>query len=79
MELQALNYKEYSKLLQRINDMTFEERQVAKFERQLTKFFEAYHIMLIEIAIAIEKYREIAAKINASQPLVKRKEPQEID
>lgn len=76
MALRALDNTEHSKLLHRINNMPFEVRQAKKFEQQLTKFYEEYHTMLIEIAEVIEKYREVAAKINARQPLVKRKEPQ---
>jgi len=76
MALQALNNMEHTRLLQRINNMPFEEKQAANFEQQLIEFYEIYHTMLIELAVVIEKYREVAAKINARQPLVKRKEPQ---
>jgi hypothetical protein len=77
MALRALDNIEHSKLLHRINNMPFEDRHAEKFEQQLTKFYEECHTMLIELAVVIEQYREVAAKINARQPLVKRKEPQE--
>jgi hypothetical protein len=75
MALQALSNTEHGRLLQRSHDIPYEQSK--ELRALLNQFFEEYHTLLVDLADVIQKYREIAAKINERQPLVKRKEPQQ--
>jgi hypothetical protein len=57
--------------------MSFEEKEAANFENLLDKFYNEYNTLLVELVSVIANYREVIAKINERQPLIKRKEPQQ--
>ena len=74
MALQGLNNSDHHKLLYRLSGLPHERSK--EFEKLLTQLFEEYHTLLVDLSLVIQNYREVAAKINERQPLVKRKEPQ---
>jgi len=51
-------------------------RQQRDPEKLVVKFCQDCQIVLTNLANAVAAYREVAAKTNERQPLVKRKEPQ---
>lgn len=74
MALQAISNTERGRLLYRLQDMPYERAK--ELEKLLTQFFGEYYILLVDLSLVIQQYRDVAAKINERQPLVKRKEPQ---
>jgi len=63
MALRALDDKEHSKLLQKIDELPFDEKQASQFRQQLDNFFEEYHTLLVSLAGVIDNYRQVAGQI----------------
>jgi hypothetical protein len=75
MAIRALNNSEHNRLLQPLQHLPLEEDQADNFKTQLNQFFDEYQSMMMNLSATIQNYREVAALINARQPLVKRHEP----
>ena len=69
MALRALNNNEHSRLLLKVNNLSFAEEQSAKFEQQLTKFYEQYQTLLVELSVVIVSYREVDIAVLIAQLL----------
>lgn len=75
MALPTLNNSDHNRLLLRLQHLSLNEGQADYFKTQLNRFFDEYQNMMMNLSATIENYREVAALINARQPLVKRHEP----
>lgn len=75
MAIRALNNSEHNRLLQRLHIYHYRKIKWDNFKEQLNQFFDEYQSMIMNLSATIENYREVAALINARQPLVKRHEP----
>jgi hypothetical protein len=74
MALKAITSTDHIRLLKQLQKLPIDQWE--KCEVLLRQFYEEYNTLIVNLADVIEKYREVAAKINERQPLVKRKEPQ---
>jgi hypothetical protein len=74
MAFKTSNNSDHNKFLYELNRVLHGEANAA--EKLVAQFFEQYYTMLVNLSEILKKYREVTAKINDRQPLVKRKEPQ---
>ena len=74
MALKAITYTDHIKLLQQLQKLPADQSE--RSAMLLKQFYDEYNTLIVNLADVIEKYRDVTAKINERQPLVKRKEPQ---